>query len=145
MLKIRLTAQDAETLATWAREAANARSYPEAVRLLLAVVLDIEGDPPNRKKMPKPHRHRPPGSTRYATSVGISQLTDSASSRALWVWGAERGCRNVAESFRLVLAKIREAYPELGETPPERKIECLHRLATLIEEKSHLARSVRRR
>lgn len=140
MLRIGVTHTDWESLRCWGREAVNTQKVDHAARLLLAVLLDIEGDPPRYADCPKPKRNRPQGSAFYNDHIHITQTTDSAGTRALWMWGYERGCANIAQSFRLLMTKVVAAYPDLSPEPPEggHRIECLHELATLIEEKSHL-------
>lgn len=144
MIRVGITLEDWDALHCWGVEAANTKNTSRAARLLLAVLLDVEGKPPRYDDCPAPTRGRPQGSTYYNDAVRISQTTDSSGTRALWMWGHERGCRNVAESFRLLMVKVRQAYPDLSLTPPEggHRVECLHELATLIEEKGHLARAV---
>lgn len=143
MLNIRLAEDDWLALARWGHEVDSAvRSIEQAARLLLDLLRGLEGEPPSYTDCPKPRRYRPGGVTTFDGRVNISQTTDSASTRALWMWGYERGCLNVADSMRLLISKIKESYPKLDLLPEKPRIDCLTKLATLIEEKSHFVEHI---
>ena len=133
MYRIRISFDDRDFLRCWGSAAFGDDHSHRVARLLLRIVLEIRGPPPEHADCPRPCHRFVKGRPFHGDAVKLSSLRDSAGTRALWMWGYERKCRNISESFRLLLKKLHQAYPDLEALDLDRRIECLYKFADLIK------------